>query len=122
MEMNLNNPILGRVNSAVRLPNTLDLFLEGRIVDYLELKKLLGDKLLIPKREICVGHTRRLALSILGHKAVVVPIVIVKTQDGYQVYEGVHRLAAVELLKGQHPDVKISIHAKLLNSNYGKQN
>lgn len=114
MGRNLSNPLLEAVNSVIGFPTIENLLCERKLVDFMELKEFLGDRLVIPNQKLCKSHVRRLADHILKCKEVFVPIAVTKNGDGYIVKDGIHRIAALEQLKSQDPTVEIKVKAKLI--------
>ena len=62
-----------------------------------------------------MSHVRSLATSILKHGSILLPIILERKDDEYVVKDGFHRLAALELIKDTHPEVMITVKAKLFN-------
>jgi len=113
MKQSDSNPLLEAVKAAVGFPTIEDLLCEGKMVDYEELKEFLGDRLKIPKQKICKSHAKGLAAHIYETRTVYVPITITQIEGGYEVTNGFHRIAALEMIKEQDPDVIISVKATL---------
>lgn len=107
-------PIQQAVASSVGLPTIEQLLREGHLVSLKALQDEIGDRLVIQPTRLCVGHVRSLASSILKHKEVVVPLLMIERDDQkYEVKDGLHRLAALSLLKETHPEVEIKANVKL---------
>ena len=122
MEKKISNPLLNAVNQAIGLPTVEDLFCQGKLVNYMELKEFLGDRLVISEQRLCMSHARSLAAHTNKYKEVMVPILIAKTGDRYHIVNGFHRIAAIDMLMSKEPNVKISVKAILQINEYGKDN
>lgn len=110
-----NNPILRAVNSVIGFPTIEDLLSEGHAVNYYMLQEALGDRLIIENRKLCMSHVRSLAASIIDFKAVVIPLTVERKGNNYNLTDGYHRLAALEMVKNSHPDMYISISVLIIN-------
>ena len=52
----------------------------------------------------------------LKHGMVVVPILVAKDGDNYVVVDGLHRLAALEMVKGMEPELMPSARVKMIKN------
>ena len=110
----VRHPILQAVNSILKFPTIEDLLCEGRTVSLTLFRETVGDRFVLPNRRLCASHVRGLADSISKHGEVVVPILIERTQDNkYIIVDGLHRLAALDLIKETSPSEAISARVKL---------
>lgn len=100
------------VAAAIGFPTTESLLCDGHTVNLKDLIEDIGSRLVIPKRSLCMSHVRSLATSILKYGSVLVPIIIERKDDEFVVKDGVHRLAALELIKKSHPEVEIRTKVK----------
>ena len=106
----VRHPILQAVNSILKFPTIEDLLCEGLT----QFRETVGDRFVLPNRRLCASHVRGLAASISKHGEVVVPILIERTQDNkYIIVDGLHRLAALDLIKETSPSEAISARVKL---------
>lgn len=104
------NPLLKAVSSILTLPTIEDNLKEGKVVDFYDLKDFLGDRLDIPNRKLCKSHIRSLADSIMAHKEVIVPIIVEAKGNNFEVRDGFHRLAALDIID---QTIKIIVKVKL---------
>lgn len=112
----ITNPLQRAVTAAIGFLTTEELLCEGHTVNLKDLRDSIGFRLVIEEKKLCMSHVRSLASSIMKHGAVILPIIIERKNNEYVVKDGFHRLAAVELVKKQNPDVNVSVRVKLYNS------
>ena len=113
--MKQNNPLINAIESVVKFPTTEELFCSGMTVRFEDLKKCLGNRLTIPKREACRTYVSNLADNII--KSPRVPILISKDKNGiYIVQDGVYRIQAMDLIHQMNCNKQILLMAKLFNN------
>ena len=114
--MKQNNPLITAIESVVRFPTTEELFCSGMTVRFEDLKKCLGNRLTIPKREACRTYVSNLADNIIKNGPRV-PILISKDKNGiYTVQDGVYRIQAMDLIHQMNCNQQIPIMAKLIKN------
>ena len=111
-----SHPLLEAVNAVLGFPTTEDLLNEGQTVSLADLTRAIGDRLVLPQGKICKSYVRSLAASIIKHGMVVVPILVAKDGDNYVVVDGLHRLAALEMVKGMEPELIPSARVKMIKN------
>ena len=110
-----NNPILRAVNSAIGFPAIENLLCEGHAVNLHELQEAVGARLIFEDRKLCQSHVRSLVTSILEYKAVMLPLVVDRQGINYILKDGYHRMAALNIIRCSHPEIRIKVIVKLNN-------
>jgi hypothetical protein len=109
------NPLLNAVKAVVKFPTVEDMLCEGRVVNFYMLREVLGNRLVIENRKLCMSHVKSLASSIMELRAVVIPLTVERNGNDYILTDGYHRLAALDMINKIHPDIHISINIIKMN-------